>query len=160
MTKTGEHSAWVADYFAPGPNGERQRHSKTFKTRREATAWLANTVVEIKQGVHTPAHKSPTVLAAGEQWIQQAVNDGLERSTVAQYRQHLRFHIRPFIGPRWSAGPSRPSDRSSRRRWPGARSAAMLCTRRRAPTALFSAPRSQQVASFFTLSKRKGLPHL
>jgi integrase len=98
MTKTGEHCGWVADYFAPGPNGERQRHSKTFKTKREATAWLANTVVEIKQGVHTPAHKSPTVLAAGEQWIQQAVNDGLERSTVAQYRQHLRFHIGPFIG--------------------------------------------------------------
>ena len=98
MTKTGEHCGWVADYFAPGPNGERQRHSKTFKTRREATAWLANTVVEIKQGVHTPAHKSPTVLAAGEQWIQQAVNDRLERSTVAQYRQHLRYHIGPFIG--------------------------------------------------------------
>jgi integrase len=98
MTKTGEHCGWVSDYFAPGPNGERQRHSKTFKTKREATAWLANTVVEIRQGVHTPAHKSPTVLAAGEAWIKQAANDGLERSTVAEYAQHLRFHIAPYLG--------------------------------------------------------------
>jgi Arm DNA-binding domain len=42
--RSGEqHVGWVAGYFAPGPDGKRQRHSKTFKTRREATAWLANT---------------------------------------------------------------------------------------------------------------------
>ena len=97
-TKTGEHSGWVADYFAPGPDGKRQRHCKTFKTRKEATAWLAQTVVEIRQGVHCPAHKSPTVLQAGEAWIKQAEADGLERSSVMQYRQHLQYHIAPFIG--------------------------------------------------------------
>jgi integrase len=37
-------------------------------------------------------------LAAGEAWIKQAANDGLERSTVAQYAQHLRFHIAPYLG--------------------------------------------------------------
>jgi integrase len=98
-TKAGEqHSAWQADYFSPGANGERQRHSKTFKTRREAVAWLAHTVVEIRQGVHCPAHKSPTVLQAGEAWIKQAEADGLERSSVMQYRQHLDLHIAPFVG--------------------------------------------------------------
>jgi integrase len=99
QTKTGEHAAWVADYFSPGPDGKRQRHTRTsFTTRREATAWLATTTVEIKQGVHTPAHRSPTVIEAGEQWIAQAEADGLERASVRQYAQHLRLHIRPFIG--------------------------------------------------------------
>ena len=98
QTKTGEHSAWVADYFSPGPDGKRQRHTRTFTTRREATAWLAQTTVEIRQGVHTPAHRSPTVLGAGEQWIVQAETDGLERASVRQYRQHLDLHIRPFLG--------------------------------------------------------------
>jgi len=97
-TKTGERTAWIADYFAPGPDGEKRRHTKTFSTKKEANAWLAHTVVEIKQGVHTPAHLSPTVLAAGEAWIAQAKTDGLERATVRQYRQHLDLHIKPCLG--------------------------------------------------------------
>jgi integrase len=98
QTKTGEHAAWVADYFSPGPDGKRQRHTRTFTTRREAVAWLAQTTVEIRQGVHCPAHRSPTVIEAGEQWIAQAEADGLERASVRQYAQQLRLHIRPFIG--------------------------------------------------------------
>jgi integrase len=97
-TKTGERIAWVADYFAPGPDGKKRRHTKTFPTKKEANAWLAHTVVEIKQGTHTPAHLSPTVLEAGEAWVAQAEADGLERSTVCQYRQLLGLHIRPFLG--------------------------------------------------------------
>jgi len=97
-TKTGERVAWVADYFAPAADGKKRRHTKTFKTRREANAWLAHTVVEIKQGVHTPAHRSPSVIEAGEAWIAQAQCDGLERSTVVQYRQLLDLHIRPYLG--------------------------------------------------------------
>jgi len=92
-TKTGEHTAWVADYFSPRPDGKRQRHTKTFATRKEANAWLAHT-----QGIRTPAHASPAVLEAGEQWIAQAETDGLERATVRQYRQHLDLHIKPFLG--------------------------------------------------------------
>ena len=97
-TKTGERTAWVADYFAPGPDGKRNRHTKTFPTKKEANAWLANTVVEIRLAVHTPAHLSPTVLEAGAAWIAQAETDGLERASVRQYRQHLDLHIRPFLG--------------------------------------------------------------
>ena len=98
QTKTGEHAAWTADYHSPGPDGKRQRHSKTFPTRKEATAWLANAVVEIKQGIHTPAHKSPTVIEAGEAWIEQAEADGLERASIHQYRTHLDLHIKLFLG--------------------------------------------------------------
>src|SRR4051794_22761330 len=99
MTKTlGEHTRWIADYFAPGPDGKRKRHTKSFKTKKEATAWLANTVVEIRLGTHTPAHKSPTVLEAGQAWLAQAETDGLERSTTVAYRQLLDLHVRPFPG--------------------------------------------------------------
>jgi integrase len=62
------------------------------------TAWLANIVVEIRLGTHTPAHKSPTVLEAGEAWIAQAETEGLERSTIVAYRQLLDLHVRPFLG--------------------------------------------------------------
>jgi integrase len=98
QTMTGERIAWVADYFAPGLDGEKRRCTKSFSTKKEASAWLAHTVVEIKQGVHTPAHRSPTVAVAGEAWITQAETDGLERATVRQYRQHLDLHIKPFLG--------------------------------------------------------------
>jgi integrase len=97
--KAGEQTAWIADYFSLGPEGKPKRHIETFKTKKEAAAWLAQTMVEVKQGVHTPASSSITVAEAGEQWIAQAETDGLEASTVRQYRQHLDYHIKPLIGP-------------------------------------------------------------
>ena len=39
-----------------------------------------------------------TVVDAGTRWLAQAEIDGLEASTVMQYRQHLNGHIVPFIG--------------------------------------------------------------
>jgi integrase len=97
--KAGEQSAWIAQYSSPGPDGKPQRHIETFKTKKEAAAWLAQTVVDVRQGVHTPASSSITVAEAGELWITQAETDGLEASTIRQNRQHLDYHIKPFIGP-------------------------------------------------------------
>jgi integrase len=92
--KNGEQTAWIADYF----DQDGKRHIETFKTQREAKAWLAETQHEVKQGIHTPASASPTVAEAGELWITQGETDGLEASTLTQYRQHLNYHIAPFIG--------------------------------------------------------------
>ena len=39
-----------------------------------------------------------TITKAGELWIASAEAAGLERTTLDQYRQHLRLHIGPFIG--------------------------------------------------------------
>jgi integrase len=39
-----------------------------------------------------------TVREAGELWIQSAERNGLERATIALYRQHLAQHIVPHIG--------------------------------------------------------------
>jgi integrase len=99
-TKTGEKTAYIADYSAPDKAGRAQRHIRTFKTRREARAWLAKTVHEVQMGVHTPKTSSITVAEAGELWIAQAGVDGLEASTIRQYRQHLDYHIKPYLGPR------------------------------------------------------------
>jgi len=99
---------------APGPDGNKRRCTKTFPSRKEANAWLAHTVVEIKQGVHTPAHRSPTVAVAGEAWITQAETDGLERAAVRQYRQHLNLHIKPFLGHHKSMRSTHCRSRSTR----------------------------------------------
>jgi integrase len=55
-------------------------------------------VIEVADGVHTPASDSITVAEASELWIAQGRTDGLEASTLMQYRQHLDLHTKPFIG--------------------------------------------------------------
>ena len=87
-------SAWVATYS----DQDGKRRIKTFETKKAANEWLAQTQHEVKQGIHTPERSSITVAAAGEMWVEQAVTDRLEASTVRQYRQHLDLHIKPFIG--------------------------------------------------------------
>lgn len=94
-TKGGEaKSAWVADYF----DQHKKRHIKTFATQKAAKAFLVETQGEVARGVHTAPSGSPTVKEAGEAWIAKAESEGLERSTVRQYRQHLVHHIAPHIG--------------------------------------------------------------
>ena len=48
--------------------------------------------------MHVADSANVTVGEAGEKWIASAEVDDPERSTVAQYRQHLDIHIKPFIG--------------------------------------------------------------
>src|SRR4051794_7766558 len=88
------NTAWIADYSDQAG----RRHIKTFGTKKAADAWLVTARGEVAQGVHTAASASITVAQAGEDWIAQGETDGLERSTVEQYRQHLDYHIKPFIG--------------------------------------------------------------
>jgi integrase len=87
-------TAWVADYF----DQSGKRRMKTFTTRKAADTWLLTARHEVSHGVHVPAHTSITIAEAGDQWIAQAEADGLERSTLLSYREHLRLHIKPFLG--------------------------------------------------------------
>jgi integrase len=93
-----EKQVWIVDYFSPGKDGKPRRHIKTFELQREAKAELTRINGEIEKGIHTPDRESVTVADAGQLWIKQAELDGLERSTVRQYGQHLDLHIRPFLG--------------------------------------------------------------
>jgi integrase len=88
-----ERHAWVVDYLDQSGT----RHIKTFKTKRAAEAWSIEALHEVKQGVHTAASASLTIVATWELWLAHC-EAALERSTVKQRREHLNLHVRPFIG--------------------------------------------------------------
>lgn len=90
VTKT----AWVADYFDQAS----KRHIKTFPTKRAADDWLVKARDEVARGVHTPENASITVAEAAALWLQRCELEGLERSTLRQYRNHVDLHILPRIG--------------------------------------------------------------
>lgn len=89
-----QRRSWVADYV----DQHGKRHIKTFKLKKEALAFDAQTHVEVSGRIHVADADTITVAAAGKHWISACEDEGLERSTVAQYQQHLRLHIEPFIG--------------------------------------------------------------
>jgi integrase len=93
-----ERSAYLVQYSTAelDARGKRTRHIKTFDRKKDAEDFQAQVRVDLKKGVHTPHSKSVTVSEAGESWLNSCGD--LERSTVDQYRQHLKFHINPFIG--------------------------------------------------------------
>ena len=90
VTKT----AWLADYF----DQKRKRHTKQFRTKKAADAWLLRARGEVRDGIHTPDGASLTIAAAGELWIRRCETDGLERATLLQYRVYLERHIVPTFG--------------------------------------------------------------
>lgn len=94
-TAKGEpRTAWVVDYADQAGD----RRLKTFSRKKDADAFSATATVEISQGVHTPASQSITIAEAGKLWIKSAEANGLERTTVDGYRQHLDLHITPPLG--------------------------------------------------------------
>jgi integrase len=86
--------AWVANYT----DAKGLRRLKTFARKKDADAFAATAHVEVREGVHVADSASATVKAAADMWLASAEAAGLERATVAQYRQHVRLHIEPFIG--------------------------------------------------------------
>jgi integrase len=95
ITKSGEaRSAWVVVYT----DTSGKRRLKTFAKKKDADGFAATANVEVREGTHVADRASVTVDKVGELWILAAEAAGLERSTVEQYCQHLRFHINPFIG--------------------------------------------------------------
>jgi integrase len=96
-TPNGEQrEAWVVNYT--DQNGKRRL--KTFDRKKEADAYAAKTAVEVRAGIHTADSASVTVAEAGVLWVKSADSNGLERSTIEMYRQHVEFHIKPYLGRR------------------------------------------------------------
>jgi integrase len=94
-TKMGlEKEAWVVDYA----DQQGVRRQKTFARKKDADAWGSQTLVDVRKGEHVADSASVTVKQAGEAWIESCNADGLERTTIVQYRQHLDLHIVPFLG--------------------------------------------------------------
>lgn len=89
-----EKSGWQADYVDAA--GKRRR--KMFERKKEADAFLLTAQGEVRDGVHVTDRETVTVEKAGDLWIKAGTAAGLERSTLAQRRQHLELHIVPFLG--------------------------------------------------------------
>src|SRR5262245_46953278 len=89
-----DHTAWVFDYT----DNSGRRRLRTFRTKREAEAWAVIARHEVRQGTHTPLSASITVEEATERWIKNCEAENLEFGTIKQRREHLRLHIKPFLG--------------------------------------------------------------
>lgn len=87
-------TTWQADYR----DASGKRRHKQFRTRKEADEYLTKAKSEVGKGVHVPDSQSLTIAVAGKRWLDQAAADGLERSTIEPYRDHLNQHIGAFIG--------------------------------------------------------------
>ena len=85
---------WQVDY----KDGQGKRRSKQFRTKREADAYDTRVRGELAAGTHVAESQSKTVKEIGELWLQRAIINKLEPSTVRQYKQHLDLHIVPLIG--------------------------------------------------------------
>jgi integrase len=90
-----EREAWIVDYA----DQTGKRHLKTFKRKKEAEVFATTTSVEVRRGTHTAEADSITVEEAGKLWIATGERNGLERTTLDAYRQHLDLHIVPYLGP-------------------------------------------------------------
>src|SRR5215472_4479861 len=88
---SGEHVAWIADYFDQTGN----RHIKTFERQKDAKDWLVTAQGEVQRGIHTPESASITVAEAAQLWLDRGELEKLERSTLRQYRNHVDLHILP-----------------------------------------------------------------
>jgi integrase len=94
-TSKGEQKeAWVVDYVDQGG----KRRLKTFSKKKAADNFSATANVEIRAGIHTADSASKTIAEAGKLWLETGDKAGLERSTLAAYRQHLKLHIEPYLG--------------------------------------------------------------
>jgi len=89
-----ERTAWVVDYV----DTKGARRLKTFAKKKDADAFAAKASIEVREGTHVADSDSVTVETAGRMWQATCEAAGLERSTLAQYRQHLKLHIIPLIG--------------------------------------------------------------
>lgn len=94
-TPTGEQkTSWQVDYRDQAG----RRRSKHFELKRAADEHYLNVMQQVRQGIHTHDRDSITVADATQLWVDKAIAEGRERSTVKQYNELKRLHIDPFIG--------------------------------------------------------------
>lgn len=87
-------SAWIVDYT----DAKGVRRLKTFAKKKDADAFAAVAKIEVREGTHVADRDSATIRQAGKFWIAAGEAAGLERSSIDQRKQHLKFHIEPLIG--------------------------------------------------------------
>jgi integrase len=94
-TRSGEaREAWVVDYT----DHAGKRRFETFDRKGDADNRAAKIKVELGKGTHVVDDAKTTVADIADRWIRRLEAEGRERSTTAQYRQHLDLHILPHLG--------------------------------------------------------------
>jgi integrase len=86
--------AWIVAYTDQGGT----RRTKNFNRKRDAEAFHATVSVDVRHGVHIPDSQSILVAKAARIWLEACETSGLERSTLAGYRQQVDLHIIPLLG--------------------------------------------------------------
>jgi integrase len=95
VTRAGESKeAWIVDYS----DGAGKRHIETFNRKKDADASAARVSVAVSTGTHVAPDNSLTIAAVADKWINAVAANGAERSTIQQYRLHVKNHIAPRIG--------------------------------------------------------------
>jgi integrase len=89
-----ERQSWVVDYV----DQHGKRRLKTFEKKKDADTFSTTAKFEVREGTHTADSASITVGAAADLWLTSCRANGLEKSTLAAYEQHVLIHIKPFLG--------------------------------------------------------------
>jgi integrase len=85
---------WLLDY----KDLQGKRRARQFETKREAIDFETRTRADLQGGIHVADAASATVAEAAALWLARCESEGLETSTVLQYRGHVRNHIEPMLG--------------------------------------------------------------
>jgi integrase len=86
--------AWVVNYT----DRRGVRRLKSFDRKRDAESFEIAVAGEVRVGLHVPDSQSIMVAEAARLWLDSCEAAGLERTTLAPYRQHVDLHIVPLIG--------------------------------------------------------------
>lgn len=88
-------NSYQASYVDPATG---KRRTKTFRAKKDATAYLAKTALLIDAG-ETPnapkPHRVPTVKEWGEEWQKRLKESGASPNTLRSYKSHLKRYIYP-----------------------------------------------------------------
>jgi integrase len=85
---------WLADYT----DGSGKRHQVRFKRKAEAEAHEEKTKVAIRAGTHVSLDSNLTISDVADKWIKRVEANARERTTLKQYKEHIKLHILPRIG--------------------------------------------------------------
>jgi integrase len=140
------------------------RRQRAFDHKRSADAYHATVAVDIRAGIHVPDSQSATVAEASKLWLQRCEAEGLERSTLAGYRQHVTLHIDPLLGAVKLSQLSIPAARGFEDKLRIDRSAAMVRKIRRSLSSILTDAQerglvAQNVVRGLRAHRRRGQEH-
>ena len=88
-------NSYQASYIDPATG---TRRTKTFRAKKDATAYLAKTALKIDAGESPNApkpRKVPTVKEWGEEWQKRLKDSGASPNTLRSYKSHLKRYTYP-----------------------------------------------------------------